>query len=456
MTENAAWLRRDARRARKEGPEGFARRQRDRLRDMIAYARANSPYYRERYRDLPDGIDDPTRLPVTSKAELTARFDDWVTDREIHLEDVTAFVDDLTKIGDRFLGRYLVATTSGTTGKRGIFVLDDRYLNVAAAIGARAYLDALGVGGLLRVVARGGRVAPVGATGGHFVSYAGYIRTTRDSAWRRRIIRPFSVHTPMPELVAEFNRFRPGVLVGYASMITLLAAEQEAGRLHIHPVLVQPAGETFTEGDRERVAKAFDTKVRTIYGATECTYLSYGCEHGWHHVNTDWAVLEPVDADHRPTPPGEWSHTVLISNLANRVQPFLRYDLGDSVRLRPDPCPCGNRLPAVQVQGRAGDVLTFPTERGDQVSLAPLTFGTLLDRTPGVDLFQIVQTEPDTLRVRLRLADGADPDQVWRAAHRELTDLLADQKLENVTVERAEEPPKQAPGGKYRSVIPLR
>ncbi|HEV2784242.1 MAG TPA: hypothetical protein VGX25_33065 [Actinophytocola sp.] len=76
------------------------------------------------------------------------------------------------------------------------------------------------------------------------------------------------------------------------------------------------------------------------------------------------------------------------------MQPFPRYDLGDSVRLRPDPCPCGNPLPAVRVQGRAGDVLTFPTERGEQVSLAPLTFGTLLDRTPGVDRFQIVRTEP--------------------------------------------------------------
>ncbi|HEV2784241.1 MAG TPA: hypothetical protein VGX25_33060 [Actinophytocola sp.] len=42
------------------------------------------------------------------------------------------------------------------------------------------------------------------------------------------------------------------------------------------------------------MATAFDTKIRTSYAATGCTYLSYGCAHGWHHVNTDWAVLEPV------------------------------------------------------------------------------------------------------------------------------------------------------------------
>ena len=51
-------------------------------------------------------------------------------------------------------------------------------------------------------------------------------------------------------------------------------------------------------------------------------FLSYGCGERWLHVNNDWAVLEPVDADHRPIPPGEQSQTVLVSNLANHVQPF--------------------------------------------------------------------------------------------------------------------------------------
>ena len=45
-------------------------------------------------------------------------------------------------------------------------------------------------------------------------------------------------------------------------------------------------------------------------------------------------ILEPVDRDYRPTPPGELSHTVLLTNLANAVQPIIRYDLGDSVRAK--------------------------------------------------------------------------------------------------------------------------
>jgi hypothetical protein len=59
------------------------------------------------------------------------------------------------------------------------------------------------------------------------------------------------------------------------------------------------------------------------------------------------------------------------------------------------------------------------------------------------------------LRVRLVAAPGADADTVWRASRDELTHLLADNLLDDVTVERGEEPPHQTPGGKYRRVVPL-
>jgi phenylacetate-coenzyme A ligase PaaK-like adenylate-forming protein len=235
----------------------------------------------------------------------------------------------------------------------------------------------------------------------------------------------------------------------------LLTGEQEAGRLHIHPALVQTGAETLPASEFERIARAFQAKVSTAYAATECPFLSVSCKEGWYHVNSDWVVFEPVDADYRPVPPGTQSYTVLISNLANRVQPILRYDLGDSVLQRPDPCPCGSPFPAVRVQGRVADVLTFPTERGEHVSIAPLVFGSLIDSLPGIALFQIVQTTPTNLRLRLRYAADTDPDHVWQQVQTEVTRVLTEYKAGHITLERAEEPPQQSPGGKYRSIIPL-
>ena len=238
-------------------------------------------------------------------------------------------------------------------------------------------------------------------------------------------------------------------------MTKLLAGEQETGRLHINPVLIIPVAEGLAVDEYNRIARVFNAKVGNSYAASECQFISYGCEYGWQHVNSDWVVLEPVDADYRPVPPGIQSHTILISNLANRVQPILRYDLGDSILQRPDPCPCGNPLPAIRVQGRAADMLTLPTEHGERITMPPLLFGTSIYQIPGIEQFQMVQTAPTSLRVRLRLTDSADPDRVWQAVHTEITHLLARHKLANITVERAEEPPEQSPGGKYREVIPL-
>ncbi|SDM87734.1 hypothetical protein SAMN04488074_12874 [Lentzea albidocapillata subsp. violacea] len=238
-------------------------------------------------------------------------------------------------------------------------------------------------------------------------------------------------------------------------MGTLLATEQQAGRLHIDPALVILSAEGLPSGEYDRIATAFGTKVRHGYAANECTFLSYSCHHGWLHVNSDWAILEPVDADHQPVPPGERSHTALLTNLANRTQPILRYDLGDAVQLRPAPCPCGNPLPAIHVQGRTADLLTFPARGGEPVTIAPLALSLALERLSGVELFQIVQTTPTNLGIRLHTTYGADPHQVWQAVHTELTRLLTDHKLDHVTVTHAGEPPQQTSGGKYRTVTPL-
>jgi phenylacetate-CoA ligase len=151
-------------------------------------------------------------------------------------------------------------------------------------------------------------------------------------------------------------------------------------------------------------------------------------------------------------PPGELSHTVLLTNLANLVQPIIRYDLGDSITVRPDPCPCGNPLPAIQVQGRTSDVLVFTAENGREVRLPPLALGTLVDRTPGVSRFQIVQDQPTRLLVRLDLSGDRDDEQVWAAVHGAVTALLAEHGVRGIDVARDSEPPRRSTGGKFRPV----
>jgi phenylacetate-coenzyme A ligase PaaK-like adenylate-forming protein len=381
------------------------------------------------------------------------RFDDWITDREVKLQDVRHYIDQPDLIGQLFLNKYIAATTSGTTGVPGIFLLDTHNRAVTTAWSSRMFGGWLLEGGLLSALLNGGRMAVVAATGAHFVVATTTAAIQKGPFGKRVAI--FPAQAPLSELVDHLNIFRPAILSGYASLISLLAYEQEAGRLRISPTIVMPGSEGLGVGDAERIAKTFNAVVRTAYVATECLFMASGCKHGWLHVNSDWAILEPVDADFRPAPPGVPSHTVLVSNLANRVQPVIRYDLGDSVLERASLCPCGNPLPAIRVLGRTGELLKIQSPSGGFRMIAPLVLETVVDQVPGVKQFQLVQVAPSVIRVRLAMDEKADPELTWRTVCVNLSTFLSQQNAENILIERATEPPEYIAGRKYRTVIPI-
>ena len=448
--KSVLWLLYDTYRARKQGIKAIEQRQRVRLADMVDFARKNSPFYREQYKDLPERIEDPTLLPITNKKELMANFNRFATDPEVTIEKVKAFIHNPDLIGEYFLGKYTVATTSGTTGTHGIFLIDKSTFKVVGALGFRMMSSWLNLVDVIRVLANGGRLTMVNAMGGHFASA---IAAARLQKKRGKKFQVLPVTMPMPEMVERINQFQPVLLAPYASMGSLVASEQEAGRLQIKPVLIVLSAEGLNEKEFKRISNAFNAKVYDSYAATECPFISYRCKYRWLHVNSDWVLLEPVDADYQPTPPGKQSHTVLISNLANRIQPILRYDLGDSVIQKPEPCSCGNTLPAIRVQGRSADVLAFDTD-GKKATIAPLAFAAVAAHISGIELFQLVQTGPANMRLRLKLSAGADSHRVWQTLITEIKKLLNENGLDHIAVEQADEPPEQTPGGKYRQIIP--
>ena len=450
MGENLFGLVLDARRARKEGTVGIARRQHERMSAMVAYARANSPVYRRLYADLPEGAANLELLPATDKKSLMSAFDDWVTDRSVRLFEAKAFADDPDKVGQPFHGHTL-ATTSGTSGTKGIFLSDARSLAVTQAIAFRMLTTWLSFGDFVRIIAGSGRMAMIMAKGGHFASA---VAATALKRRRRDKLLQLSVHDPIPEIVAALNDFQPVLMAPYASIAALLATEQEEGRLRIHPVLLALTAEGLAVDEYPRIARAFNAKVGNSWASTEVPFLSFSCAHGWLHVNADWVTLEAVDAGHKPVAKGQVSHTVLVSNLANRLQPVLRYDLGDSIVERPDPCPCGSPFPAIRVQGRASDLVPFKGRDGKDVTLPPMVFYALLDPVPGVDLYQVVQTAPDVLRVRLKFS--GDANQIWPRVEDDMRTLLKRHGLDHVRIERGDEPPEITQGGKVRPIIPFK
>ena len=444
-----AW---DVWRAGHGGPEAIRARQQARFAGLVAYARSRSPYFARRYRGLPAHVE-LRQLPVTTKSELMAHFDEWVTDPAVQRDTVGAFISDPSRIGELYLGRYLVFTTSGTSGEPAILLQDRTVIAIYTALYVRGSLGVITLRDCWRILRGGARTAAVFATGGHFVSTTMFEYQCRQQPWRRRLRRYFSVLAPLPAIVEGLNAFQPALLGSYASMLALLAQEQEAGRLHIHPAMLSSAGETLAPTTKARIERAFGCPVHDLYSASEVIAITFDCAQGRLHVNTDWYIVEPVDEHYQPVPAGQPSSTVLVTNLANRVQPIIRYDLGDSVVMEPNACPCGSPFPVIRVEGRTDDILAFPAADGATVRVPPMALATVVEETPGVRRFQMIQTAPAALSVRLEVAESHQPDVVWAAVEQRLATYLGGLGLSHVTVLRAAEPPQLNPrSGKFRHV----
>lgn len=429
--------------------------QRRRFAETVRFARQASRYYHRLYAGLPDPVEDPTVVPVVRKRDLMAHFDEWVTDPELRLERIRSeLLADLSLVGTTYLGRYHVLTTSGTTGEPTVVVHDAMswaVANVVSRLRVRRVIYTRAR--MWRMLRRGLRWAGVFATGGHFGGVVLVEAARRRSPLLGRRLGMFSVLQPTAELVAGLNELQPTTFSAYPSAMELLAAEQEAGRLHIRPVFALVAGETMDRAARAHVEAALDCRVVEGYAASEAPAIAMECEQRVLHVNVDWFLLEPVDEQLRPVPPGVTSHTVLVTSFANRVQPVIRYDLGDRVTWLEEPCTCGSALPAIRVEGRTDEVLVLPGAAGGPVTVLPLALGAVVEETPGVHRFQAIGRGPARLSLRIEEEPGTDREAVGRAAAERVRRFLADLGATPVEVIVEEERPHpDARSGKYRQV----
>lgn len=394
-------------------------RQRERLAALLASAARDSP----RFRRLLAGRD-PERvaladLPPSTKAELMAGFDDWVADPRLRLDELHRFLRDPGRIGEPYLGRYAVWESSGSSGEPGVFVQDPPALAVYELLENLRRPSLQPLRRALDPWYATERIAFVGAVDGHFASVAWLRRIALRQPWTASRMQLHSFLQPLPQLCRDLQAQAPTVLATYPSVAWTLAEEAAAGRLSLPLKEVWTGGEGLSEAARTFVTRSLGCPVAQSYGASEFLPMAAECRHGRLHVNSDWLILEPVDARGDPVAPGDPSSSVLLTNLANRVQPLVRYDLGDRVRLDASPCDCGSSLPVVEVAGRADDALVLHDGAGHGVRLSPLALTTVLEEDAGLFAFQLRQQGPRSLRLQVA-GSAASAKQAREALERYL------------------------------------
>jgi phenylacetate-coenzyme A ligase PaaK-like adenylate-forming protein len=362
--------------------------QRERLAELTAYASERSPFWRER---LPTAEPRLDRLPVLTKDELIGSFDELVTDRRLRLDDLLHHLDQIDDDA-LYLDEFRVMTSSGSSGRKAVFVYDRAAWTGCAAMFMRrsAWIG-------IRPSLPRQRLAMVWGASPTHMSRRGAV--SLDVGVHR--VCPLGVTQPLPELVARLNEFQPRQLSAYPSVAAQLADEQLAGRLRLRLEGLTTNSEPLTPAVRERLEQAFGVRTYNFYATTEGLYGN-DCEAGSMHLLDDMCIVENVDDDGEPVPPGELGSRLLVTNLFNRVLPLIRFEISDLVAVEPEPCPCGRSLMRLRsLEGRAEDVLRL---RG--VAVHPLQFA-LVTADPDVREFQVVQ-EGDGLRLRVALRDGAD------------------------------------------------
>lgn len=424
-----------------------------RLAGLLAHAVRASPLYRRRFEGIDLGTARLSDLPVAHKRELMAGFDDWVTDPQVRLDEVRRFVADRSRIGEPFLGRYTVWESSGSSGEPGIFLQDASALAVYDALEALRRSPLRPLQRLLDPCYLGERIAFVGALGGHFAGTVTAERLRRLNPMLAGRLHEVSFMQPVGPLLAELNALAPTILSTYPSAAVMLAHERLAGRLTARIQEIWTGGETLSAAMRRFVQDAFGCLVSDSYGASEFIALASQCSRGRLHLNSDWAILEPVDETGRAVPAGAPASTTLLTNLANHVQPLIRYDIGDRVRLLPRACGCGSHLPVIEVLGRSDDTLVLGSGAARAVRVLPLALTTVLEDEAGLFDFQLEQLGPSELRLCTPM-HGAPAVALLQRARTALLVFLSVQGVSGVRVHcHSGEPGRRGPGGKIQRVV---
>jgi phenylacetate-CoA ligase len=437
------------------GADALAARQARRLTALLAAAARGSALYRP----LLAGHDPAgvrlQDLPIQHKAELMRRFDDWVTDPALRLDALREFTADHSRIAEPFLGRYMVWESSGSTAEPGVFVQDAQAMAVYDALEALRRPMLRPWQPLLDPWRLGERIVFIGATSGHFASTVSIERLRRLNPALANRMHGVSFLQPTRQWVAELQALAPTVLATYPSAAVLLAEERLAGRADIQLREVWTGGETLSPAMRGFVQQALSCPMANSYGASEFLSLASECPRGRLHLNSDWAILEPVDGQGRAVPAGTAGATTLLTNLANHVQPLIRYDLGDRVTLQVQACACGSALPVIEVQGRDDDILRLGEPGMPLVQVLPLALSTVLEDDAGLFDFQIVQQGPSELLLRTG-SHGDEASRTLGRARAALMAFLEQQGAVGVHIHcHSGQPARHGRSGKIQRVIAL-
>lgn len=241
---------------------------------------------------------------------------------------------------------------------------------------------------------------------------------------------------------------RPDYLTAHSFILLELAERAFARSADLRFDQINSIGSVLTDEIRNACKEVFGVRPIDHYGAQETGLLACECPRcGYLHTNAETVLIEILNSDGTPAPPGTVGR-VVVTSFYNYAMPLIRYEIGDFAVAGPEHLKCPIKLPSLgKVIGRFRNAFTLRDGR----RLYPYVPVSRLRQFLSFEQFQIVQTDHVSIEVRyvpLDRNEGVDRDGL-EACLRELIDPSF--SVEAIAVE---EIPRSA-SGKFEDYLSL-
>lgn len=205
----------------------------------------------------------------------------------------------------------------------------------------------------------------------------------------------------------QIIKFKPDFIYGYATSIATLAKWADLSGLmysarKLGVKVIISTAETLLASDKQKIKDVFNCPVVEEYGAAEVSIIAHECIKGNLHIASESVFLECVDDKGNDVFPGQAGH-ILVTSFINRVQPLIRYRIGDYGILLSTKCSCGRGMPLMKLTG-AKIIEMIKTENGrifsaeiiDYINLALMKNSKI-----GIKQFRVTQKDLRTFMVEV-------------------------------------------------------
>jgi phenylacetate-CoA ligase len=275
------------------------------------------------------------------------------------------------------------------------------------------------------------------------------LRALRDKLLRTTLLPAFALsRSNLDAFLEAIRRVRPRMLFGYPSALSEIARHAETKKQRMDDLGVKVAfvtAERLYDDQRKTIARVFGCAVANGYGGRDAGFIAHECPRGGMHITAEDIIVEIVGAKDIAVPIGE-AGEIVVTHLATRDFPFIRYRTGDIGVLDDRACACGRGLPLLrEIQGRTTDFVVA----ADGSPMHGLALIYVLRELPGIRAFKIVQV--DALRTRVLLIPAPGFDNSVRSSITQGLKARLGKEVE-IAIEEVTDLPAER-SGKFRYVI---